>query len=62
MHRCPGVYLTAEENIGKPQLGDRLMKAVRPVITSNGIPYLLIRSVGLHSMSEREKEGNKERI
>ena len=37
------------------------MKAVRPVITSNGVPYLQMRLVGLHSMSEREKEGKKER-
>ena len=30
------ISLTAEENPGKPQLGDRLMKAVRAVIASNG--------------------------
>ena len=35
VHRS-GIYLTADENTGKPQLGDRLMKAVRPVIISNG--------------------------
>ena len=29
-----GIYLTAEENPGKPQLGDRLMKAVRPSMGS----------------------------
>jgi hypothetical protein len=23
VHRSPGIYLTAEENPGKPQLGDR---------------------------------------
>ena len=50
----------AEENTRKPQLGDRL-KAVRPVIASNGVPFLQMRSVGSHSMSGREKEGNKER-
>ena len=37
--RSLGIYLTAEENPGKPQLGDRLMKAVRPVIDSNGGPF-----------------------
>ena len=26
VHRSPGIYLTAEENPRKPQLGDRLMK------------------------------------
>ena len=24
VHSSPGIYLTAEENLGKPQLGDRL--------------------------------------
>ena len=28
MHRSRGIYLTAEENPGKPQLGDRLMKGL----------------------------------
>ena len=27
------------ENSGKPQLGDHLTKAVRPVIASNGLTY-----------------------
>ena len=26
VHRAPGIYLTAEEKTGKPQLGDRVMK------------------------------------
>ena len=26
VHRSPGIWLTAEENPRKPQLGDRLMK------------------------------------
>ena len=30
--RNSGIYLTAEEKSGKRQLGDRLMKAVRPAI------------------------------
>ena len=41
----------AEENPGKPQLGDRLMKAVRPVIASNGVIFLQITPVGSHSTS-----------
>ena len=43
----------------KPELGDRLMKAVRLIIASNGVPYLQMTSVGSHSASEREKEGKK---
>ena len=34
-----------------------LMKAVRSVISSNGVPYLQMRSVGLHSTLGSEKEG-----
>ena len=36
--------------------------AVRPVIVSNEVPFLQMRPVGSHSTSEREKEGNKERM
>ena len=36
-----------------------LMKAVQPVIASNGVPFLQMRLVALHSMSGREKEGKK---
>jgi hypothetical protein len=35
-------------------------RAVRPVITSNGVPFLQMRSIGSHSTSGREKEGKKE--
>ena len=35
VHRSPGIYPMAEEN----QVEDRLMKAVRGVIASNGFPY-----------------------
>ena len=35
-------------------------EAVLPVIVSNGVPFLQMRSVGWHSTSGREKEGNKE--
>ena len=31
MNRSCGIYLTAEENPGKSQLGERLKKSVRPV-------------------------------
>ena len=37
------------------------VKAVRPVIASNGVSSLQMRSVELHSMSGRKKEGKKER-
>jgi hypothetical protein len=37
------------------------MKAVRPVIASNGIPFLQMMSVGLHSTSGREKERKMKR-
>ena len=57
--------LLASYNWGKPQKTSARRPsdegAVQPVITSNGIPFLQMRSVGLHSMSGREKEGNKER-
>ena len=62
MHRSPGIYLRAEENPGKPDLGDCLMKSVRPVIASNEVPYIQITSIGSHGMSGRDKEGKKERI
>ena len=32
LHISLGICLTAEENPEKPQLGDRMMKTVRPVI------------------------------
>ena len=57
VYRSPGICLTVEKIPGKPQLGDHLMKAVRPVIASKGVPYLQMRSVRLHSTSGREKEG-----
>jgi hypothetical protein len=36
------------------------MKAVKPVIASNGVHYLQMRLVGSHSTSGRKKEGRKE--
>ena len=56
VHRSPGIYLTTEENPEKPQLGNRLMKAVQPVIATNEVPYLQMRSIELH----REKQGKDE--
>ena len=35
VHKPPGIYINAEETSGKPQLGDRLMKAMRTIIVSN---------------------------
>ena len=58
VHRSPGICLTPEENPRKPQLGDCL---IRPVIASNGVPFLQMRSTGSLSTSGREKGGNKER-
>ena len=57
VHTSPGICLTAEETPRKPLLGDHLMKAVQLVIDSNGVPYFQTRSVGSHSISDREKEG-----
>jgi hypothetical protein len=34
------------------------MKAVRPVIGSNGVPYLQMRPVGSQSMSGREERND----
>ena len=50
VHRSTNIYPTAEKNSGKSQLGDRLMKAVRSVIASYGVPYLQMRSVGIISI------------
>ena len=60
VHRPPDIYLKTEDILGKPQLGDRVMKALRPVIASNEVPYLQMTSVGTHSRSGREKEAKNE--
>ena len=62
VHRSPGIYLTAKEIPGKPQLRDRLMKNMRSLFASNAAPYLQIRSVGSHRTSGREMEGKMEKI
>ena len=62
VHKSPGICHVAEETPGKPQLGDHSMKAVRPIIASNGVLYLHMGSVGSHSMSGMGKAGKKEEI
>ena len=57
MHRSPGVCLPVKENPGNPHVGDGLMKSVRSDITSNGVSYLQMTSVGSHSTSRRKKKG-----
>ena len=52
----------AEENSGKTQLVDHMMKAVLPGIASVGFSYLQMVLVGSHSTSGSEKEGMKERM
>ena len=50
VHRSPGICLKAEENSGKPQLEDCLMKGLCEQSSHNyGIPYPEMRSVGSHS-------------
>ena len=56
VYRSPGIYLTVEKNLGKPQLGDRLIKTMRPVIASNGVPYLQMIAQHVRKAEER-KEG-----
>ena len=63
VHRPPGICLTAEENPRKPKLGDCLMKG----LCDQSLPQMgsfppKIRSVGSHSTSGMEKEGNKEGV
>ena len=55
VHRSPGTCFTAEGNPRKHQLGDRLMKTVRPAIASNPVHYhqMTARS---HGTSGKEKE------
>ena len=59
-HRSPGISLKTEKKGRKTSARRPPMKAVRPVITSNAVPSLQMRSIGPHSMSGREKEGKKE--
>ena len=61
VHRSPGICLQLRkpQNTSARRPSDE--GAVRPVIASNGVNFLQMRSVGSHSTSGREKEGNKER-
>jgi len=43
---------------GKPRKTSARRRASTPVIASNGVPYLNMRTAGLHRRSGREKEGN----
>ena len=52
VHRYPSIYLTAKENPGKFQLGDRLIKAVRPVMAPNAVPFFQMKYVGSHNRSD----------
>ena len=52
MHRSPGIYLSVRT---------QLIQAVRPVIASNEVPYLQMRSVGSQSTLRWEKNGKKKR-
>ena len=45
VHRSLDIYLIAEENFGKRQLGNHMIKAVRSVNSSNEVPSLSMRSV-----------------
>ena len=56
VYRSPGICLTAEENPQKT-LAKRPSDegAVRPVIASNGVPFLQMWSVGLHRRKELSK-------
>jgi hypothetical protein len=58
-HKSPVIYLTTEDDLGKPHLIDP-MKFVHPVNASSGVPYLQMISVGSQDKSWR-KEGKDDR-
>ena len=55
VHRYPDIYLTAERNPVKPQLGDNLMKNFTPQTCP--LPPQDVESIAQHV---REGEGRKE--
>ena len=57
VHRSPGICLTAEKTLARRPSDEGV---VRPVIASNGVHFLQVRSVGSHNTSGKEKEGIKE--
>ena len=62
---CAQISWHLPHSWGKPRKTSarrQSLKAVLPVIVSNGDPYLQMRSVGSHSTSGMEKEGKKERM
>ena len=52
VHCSPEIWLTPEENPGKPRIGDATIKAVQSVIASNRILYLRMRSEESQSTSK----------
>ena len=52
VHKSTGVYLTAKK------IAAGLIKAVWPVIDSNGVPYLQMMSIGSQRTLGNWKEGN----
>ena len=58
MHRSTGIFLMTEENSGKPQLGDRLIKVVLLVITPQ-IPANKFGTIAQHVKEGKGKEEGK---
>ena len=60
VHRSPGIYLTAEENPEKPQLGDHMMHLLNDVIAGRNDPmYRRHPSVSdLNSSSQLRRPGD----
>ena len=54
VHRSPGICLTAEENLRKPQLGDRLMKGLSCRLKWSPFPP---NEVGRIAQHDRKGEG-----
>ena len=61
MLKSPGSFLTSGKNSSVPQLGDYLIKTVRPVIVSNEVLNLQMTSIGSHNRPGSGREGRKER-
>ena len=61
VYRFLGIYITTQENTGKPQPGDYLMKDVRAVIATNVAPYLHKEKEGRRKerRKKRRKHANK---
>ena len=62
VHRSSGIYHTAKKNSRKPQLGDHLIKAVQPVITSNGVTCLQMMVESRSTSEGKRREGQQEVI